>query len=1558
MVARADLEVVLRATDRATPSVKNLQSTIIRFVGAVSAALAGLSAIAFPVAQAAAFERELRNVQKTTGFVDAEIELLGKDLVALSRGLVVSASDLAEIAATAGQLGLGREGRQAVVAFTASVARASIALDLANEAAAKAGARILNIFQLDTSQLENVFATVNELSNTTTANAAQVLDVISRIGPIAGLAFQQVAALGATALDLGVTQEVAGTALVKVFSRIQADAGKFAEALGISIGEFIGQGAEERFRVFLDFLSKQSEVTRAELTRTLAGSGRIFSLVNKFVEDANVGFTQFNRNIATANQSFLEGTSAIEEYDNVAQALTNQVQLLKNNFNALALDIGGQLIDDLKAATKELIKFLNTDKAKEFAAVVGKQFADTVNAIVDFVTGLKDLNLSFQNFLATIKLFLAAGLLRVLVGIIATLILATNATGKFTVKLLAATRGAVAFAASLLAVGVNALRAAKGVQFLGVATNTLVSVAGGPLGVILKVVSLIFTALAAVTFFGSDVFKTIREFFGFVTEEESKLTASEAKRLATLAKERKEAASEFRKVVELSAAGEFAIDPDASLDFSQGITEFTNQSTKAVANVLTISKGLVAGRIELERMVERRAEITALSLKEDAAVDSAIGKREELRAIQSKEFADGKGINFELARQAGALSKIINNGQARLEQLAKEDDALKVIVASTQEVIGSAGKGLTGQLQGAIDTITTTFSAAEVGAFRLNLQLELAKRNQKTFNDEIKELSGTIAAGAGDKIGELTGELAVATTGSKLAGEEIKRLEESVRDTGDTIGQVAVNQVNKFGEVIANTSTEDLPKFIKQMEILEKSAGATGKNTEELGKQIVAMAADLVILEAQKDAIGEIGAAAKDAAKTAKGVFDNTARSIRAFRRQVGEASRDLDTLLVDRVIDLRIRRRNSEFDKRVEEAEKVREDITLEFQEKIDNARNEAEKIYLNRRREVALDAIKTEIEQVESERAFLEEKVLKDRFKRLQERVANFLTAAKAAAKAGDIDEALGLKQAAQDAAVSLGDVIGSLQELEQTDPFGNISFRVTEDEIRALLKEFSATEKSVSAAIPAINKDLRDATQDAAKAFEDAEARIAEELKDLNEEIAELGKEVPNLRKILEDIGKDLKNSDAFARLQARIASNASIDQGTLRGRADTEAGLEELREGAVKAATAFNRFETELGARALAQALRGIEQGDISISESIEEGQKRILKDTREIEALRKQGRDVEADAVEDRVIATREAIKILREEARIRKAANAELLANEDVAAILNARGANDDALNTARIILNENRAQLNKLLLEIGQQRPSTGEQQTIDELKKVIKTLETGLGQDAAARAIAGVLRPRVGAGLPGLDPGAGGRAVDDARAKERAELFGDNAIRKMIEANKAEPFKTELVVKKADGSAPADVEINVLGAKRGGFLDRFRGTIGTAGVRGARGGLLRGAGSGTSDSIPALLSNGEYVIDAFTTRMMGSKFFATLQALARSGRKMKGLPKFATGGLVGSLGSFEPVVQAAGVGGVPVHIHLPGGDTMKLQEGEDTVNTIKRTMNREARKRGRRLR
>ncbi|AXF14578.1 phage tail length tape measure family protein [Paraburkholderia caledonica] len=79
------------------------------------------------------------------------------------------------------------------------------------------------------------------------------------------------------------------------------------------------------------------------------------------------------------------------------------------------------------------------------------------------------------------------------------------------------------------------------------------------------------------------------------------------------------------------------------------------------------------------------------------------------------------------------------------------------------------------------------------------------------------------------------------------------------------------------------------------------------------------------------------------------------------------------------------------------------------------------------------------------------------------------------------------------------------------------------------------------------------------------------------------------------------------------------------------------------------------------------------------------------------------------------------------------------------------------------------------------------------------------------------------------------------------------------------------------------------------------------------ADGGHISGPGSGTSDSIPAMLSNGEYVINAASTR----KYRGLLDSI-NSGH----MAHFATGGAVGSV----PVTSSGGPSGGDLHFHLDG--------------------------------
>jgi hypothetical protein len=97
------------------------------------------------------------------------------------------------------------------------------------------------------------------------------------------------------------------------------------------------------------------------------------------------------------------------------------------------------------------------------------------------------------------------------------------------------------------------------------------------------------------------------------------------------------------------------------------------------------------------------------------------------------------------------------------------------------------------------------------------------------------------------------------------------------------------------------------------------------------------------------------------------------------------------------------------------------------------------------------------------------------------------------------------------------------------------------------------------------------------------------------------------------------------------------------------------------------------------------------------------------------------------------------------------------------------------------------------------------------------------------------------------------------------------------------------------------------------------------------ARGGPVRGPGSGKSDSILAWLSNGEFVLKADAVRKWGVGFLQALNQgrmprFAAGGHvslpKFAGLPRFAAGGLA-SL----PSLGGNTAGMVPAQINLPGG-------------------------------
>lgn len=110
------------------------------------------------------------------------------------------------------------------------------------------------------------------------------------------------------------------------------------------------------------------------------------------------------------------------------------------------------------------------------------------------------------------------------------------------------------------------------------------------------------------------------------------------------------------------------------------------------------------------------------------------------------------------------------------------------------------------------------------------------------------------------------------------------------------------------------------------------------------------------------------------------------------------------------------------------------------------------------------------------------------------------------------------------------------------------------------------------------------------------------------------------------------------------------------------------------------------------------------------------------------------------------------------------------------------------------------------------------------------------------------------------------------------------------------------------------------------------------------AAGGYVRGRGTGTSDSIPAWLSTGEFVMRAAAVRAFGPRFMEQLNALRNpfgyaggglvSARRV---PRFAEGGMV----------TATASDGTAVHLHI-GGGSFALRGDRAIVESLTREARR----------
>ena len=352
-------------------------------VGVIAAASLGAAAVNVAVEWESAFAGVEKTVEATA---TTTLPMLEDGLRGMSRELPIANTELAAIAETAGALGIRADD---ILAFTKTVALIGITTDVSTDQAAVALGQLQNVLGLTADDFDNFASSLVDLGNKGASTESQILEIARRSGGAAnlfGIAKDQTLGWAAAAANLGMNQELAGTALQKVFltalpayttgsrqlqaitgltgkqlkKAYQTDAGGALEFLFKRLGEL---PKEARLAAAQDIFGKTSGVTRLVL-------GLADSYEKNLVPALGTSTEAWEQNVAMQRE-------AEKRFATTESALI----VFKNNIRDAGITIGSALLPQLAELAREGSAWLrdHPEEIEAAAKALGDGFRDAVS---------------------------------------------------------------------------------------------------------------------------------------------------------------------------------------------------------------------------------------------------------------------------------------------------------------------------------------------------------------------------------------------------------------------------------------------------------------------------------------------------------------------------------------------------------------------------------------------------------------------------------------------------------------------------------------------------------------------------------------------------------------------------------------------------------------------------------------------------------------------------------------------------------------------------------------------------------------------------------------------------------------------------------------------------------------------------------------------------------------------------------------------------------------------------------------------------------------------------
>lgn len=265
----------------------------------------------------------LADIQKTTGLSSESVAELSREIDSIDTR--TAQSELNALAYEAGKLGLS--AKEDVLGFVKAGNELLVALgeDLGGAEAVRELMKV-NAILGETSKLgieralKATGSAINEISQTSRADAGPIVDIVSRIGAIgqaAGMSMSDLVALGGTIDALGQHAEVGGTAMNTFISTLTSNTTEVAQAVGLSdeyLKSLISQGRtmEAIIAVFEKMNAMGGLDVLAPLMKDLGSDGE---RIKQVLVTLSSGVDELKAQVFTSSQAFKEATSVTDEYN-------------------------------------------------------------------------------------------------------------------------------------------------------------------------------------------------------------------------------------------------------------------------------------------------------------------------------------------------------------------------------------------------------------------------------------------------------------------------------------------------------------------------------------------------------------------------------------------------------------------------------------------------------------------------------------------------------------------------------------------------------------------------------------------------------------------------------------------------------------------------------------------------------------------------------------------------------------------------------------------------------------------------------------------------------------------------------------------------------------------------------------------------------------------------------------------------------------------------------------------------------------------------------------------